>query len=357
MAAVNLKTASIILDRAFTEAHIQDDDIGRRIDAILRGSHKTYRYILVTALLAKSSDEKIDILSLQKGDGSAGKYDARTLCHKVVVPFEKLRLPGSLGSSNEPFLNKPARFASLSMTNAVRPGNDARVLSELMDVLTGISDSAAAYKYLCSALAEMKEISREYVARFSVGDTLLDISEFSQLVLDYIYKMTDHTSNGEVCPLIVSQIEQMYWGKEYKVVAHKVNERGASSKEVGDVDVYKNKELVYSIEVKDRDFTQKDVCHAIAKFRAADLDTSLFIYDKHVSIEDEDGIYEFLRETGRLGHYCCLISILNYARLRICDIKSVTISDFLDGILKFAKAINANDETVTIIKDVATKIF
>ncbi len=357
MATVNLKTASIILDRAFTEARIQNDEVGKKISGILRGEQKTYRYVLVTALLAKSTDEEVDVLSLQKGDGSEGKYDARTLCHKVVVPFEKLRLPGSLGSSNEPFLNKPARFVSLSLSNAVRSGNDSRTLSALINVLSEISDSAVAYRYLKSALAEMKKISREYVARFSVGDTLLDISEFSQLVLDYVYKLTDHTSNGEVCPLIVSQIEQMYLGKEYKVIAHKVNESGASSKEVGDIDIYKDRNLVYSIEVKDKDFTKNDVCHAVTKFRAADLDTSLFIYGKHVSIEDEGGIHELLKETGRLGHYCCLISILNYARLRICDMKSVTIRDFVNGMLKFAKAINANDGTVATIKDIAARIF
>lgn len=357
MAAVDFKTASLILDRAFVEAEFVDDAIGQKVNEILRGTHKTYRYIVVTALLAKATNEKVDILSLQKGDGKKGKYDARSLCHKVLVPFETMKLPGSLGGSNEPFLNKPARFISLSLKNAVRKGKDYQTLSDTIDMLSEIHDSQTAYKYLKSALSCMIAINKEYVAKFSVGDCLIDISEFSQLVLDYIYAITEHSMEGEVCPLIVSQLEQMYLGKDYKVEPHKVNQSGASSKEVGDIDVYnKKKELLYSIEVKDKDFSAQDVVHAITKFKQAGLDNSLFIYGKHVSFE-EDKVFQLLKKVGREGHYCCLISILNYAKLRICDLKTLTIRDFVDGLLQFAKVINVKDDTVNIVKDIASKIF
>lgn len=357
MASIDLKTASLILDRSFVEAELSSDRIGQKIREILRGTHKTYRYILVTALLAKATNDEINILSLQKGDGGDGKYDARSLCHKVLVPFETLKLPGCLGSSNEPYLNKPARFVSLSLTNTVRRGKDFQTLSDVIDVLSNISSSSDAYKYLKSALSVMKEVSKEYVSKFSVGDALIDISEFSQLVLDYIYAITEHSLEGEVCPLIVSQLEQMYLGEDFKVEPHKVNQSGASSKEVGDIDVYdNNKKLIYSIEVKDKDFSKQDVAHAIAKFRQADLNTSLFVYGKNVSF-DKDEVFQLLKEIGREGHYCCLISILHYAKLRICDLKTLTIRDFVDGLLKFAKVINAKDDTISIIKDITRRIF
>lgn len=357
MASIDFKTASLILDRAFMESVFINDSIGEEINIILRGSHKTYRYILVTALLAKATNEKIDILSLQKGDGDNGKYDARSLCHKVVVPFETLKLPGCLGGSNEPFLNKPARFVSLSPTNAVRRGKDYQTLLNVINVLSSIPDSITAYNYLKSALSVMKEISQKYISKFSVVDCLIDISEFSQLVLDYIYAISEHSLEGEICPLIVTQLEQMYLGKDFKVEPHKVNESGASSKEVGDIDVYdKKKRLVYSIEVKDKDFSRQDVVHAITKFKQAGLNTSMFIYGKNVSFDEEE-VFQLLKKIGREGHYCCLISILHYAKLRICDLKTLTIRDFVDGLLKFAKTINAKDETVVIIKDIANKIF
>jgi len=61
METIDLKTAALILERAFTESEFQDDNIGGAIDKILQGSHKTYRYILVTALLAKAENERINI--------------------------------------------------------------------------------------------------------------------------------------------------------------------------------------------------------------------------------------------------------------------------------------------------------
>lgn len=357
MATVDLKTASIVLDRAFVEAEYVDDVVGKQILDIIRGRHKTYRYILVTALLAKATNEQVNILSLQKGDGKKGKYDARSLCHNVLVPFEKLKVPGALGDSNEPYLNKPARFVMLSSKNAVRSGRDYQTLVDTINVLSSMKDSVDAYKYLKSALAVMKERSQEYVARFSVGDTLIDVSDFSQIVLDYIYAITDHSQEGEVCPLVVAELEQMYLGKDYRVKPHKVNESGASTEETGDIDVFdKEKNLVYSIEVKDKDFSEHDVAHAITKFRKAGLSNSMFIYGKNVRFEEKE-TFQLLKAVGREGHYCCLMSILNYAKLRICDLKTLTVREFVSGLLRFSKAINANDDTIEIIKDIARKIF
>lgn len=68
MVSVDFKAASLILDRAFIEANSEKGLIGQKITEILRGPHKTYRYVLVTALLAKATNKDIDILSLQKGD-------------------------------------------------------------------------------------------------------------------------------------------------------------------------------------------------------------------------------------------------------------------------------------------------
>lgn len=357
MASVDIITASLILDRTFIEASSIEDETAKIIASILKGTHKTYRYILVNALLAKATNENIDILSLQKGDGKKGKYDARTLCHKVLVPFEKLKLPGCLGNSNEPFLNKPARFTSLSISNAVRTGKDKETLTNLIAVLSRIRSSESAYSYLKSAMMILKANHEEYLKKFSIGDALIDVSDFSQLVLDYIYKITNHTMEGEICPLVVAELERLYLGKDFKVIPHKVNESGSSSKEIGDIDIFDSEgTLVNAIEVKDKNFSEQDVIHATTKFRQAHLASSLFIYGKNVTF-DENSVHQALKKIGREGHYCCLISILNYARLRISDLKSVTVRDFVAGLLNFSKIINANDNTINTIKLIANQIF
>ena len=92
------------------------------VDDVLEHTHLTYKYILVTALTAKATDESVNPLCLQAKSALLGAYDARSICHGVIVPFDMEVLNKALGGSNEPFLNKPARFPELSTSNAVRGG-------------------------------------------------------------------------------------------------------------------------------------------------------------------------------------------------------------------------------------------
>lgn len=71
---MNKDTAMTVLLEALANPAKATDSIGRVIAEILRGSHKTYKYILFTALLAKATNEDIDVLSIQAGDNSSGEF-------------------------------------------------------------------------------------------------------------------------------------------------------------------------------------------------------------------------------------------------------------------------------------------
>ena len=79
-------------------------------------------------------------LVLQAGAPLQGAFDARSLCHGVVVPFEQTVLEKRLGGANEPFLNKPARYTHLSMDNAVRRGKDRTTLPRLIEVFEMVNE-------------------------------------------------------------------------------------------------------------------------------------------------------------------------------------------------------------------------
>ena len=354
---IDSEVAKQVLLRANANRLRKRDQIGKNIETILFGSHKTYRYVLVTALLAKATDEVVDILSLQAKDESEGAYDARSICHKVLVPFERNYYPNSIGGSNEPFLNKPARFTRLTTENAVRAGKDYETLVLLINTLSSIQSKEDAFSYLCSAIDVMSELEVMYRSQFSVDNISFKGDGKSQAILDYIYKLTDKILEGETCPLIVSTIEQLYLGESFIVKPHKVNESGASSKEVGDIDVFDtNEQLVESIEIKDKDFTKEDVGHAISKFIEAKLDRSMFVYGKNV-VWDKEEVYQLVGRIGRTGHYCCVISVLDYAKLRIMNIsRTVNLKDFSSLMLQFAKTINAKDETINWLKECLTEI-
>ena len=75
----------------------------------------------------------------------------------MLVPFEREHLHNAIGGSNEPFLNKPARFPELSKDNAVRAGKDRRTLHSLIRVLGNVSSSEMAFGLLVCALNALRE--------------------------------------------------------------------------------------------------------------------------------------------------------------------------------------------------------
>lgn len=60
MRKIEFGSAKKVLLRAKKRCKKVNDTTGELIEKVLRGSHKTYRYILITALLAKSTNEEID---------------------------------------------------------------------------------------------------------------------------------------------------------------------------------------------------------------------------------------------------------------------------------------------------------
>lgn len=311
---------------------------------------------MVTALLAKSTNKDVDILSLQAKDNSVGAYDARSLCHKVIVPFERSTYPNSLGGSNEPFLNKPARFQRLSKTNAVRSGNDSETLESLIKILSKIQSKKQALKYLSSALYSLQDIYSGIEEKYFIPDLEIEDEANPQSILDYVNTLMKNSFVGEMCPLVVAAIEHLYYKGGKTVVPHKVNESGASSKEVGDIDVFDNAEqLVSSIEVKDKDFTKEDVEHAITKFAQAQIEKSLFIFGKHVKFEQHD-VYETAAELGKKGYFCSVVSIMDFVRMRLYSMNGdVTINQLAHLLLEYARQINAKDETIEWIKTCTTE--
>ena len=358
MKKVSEESAKALLESLLDNPKYLCDPIGQEIRSVLEGSHKTYKYVLVTALLAKATNGDIDPLSLQAKDESEGAFDARSLCHHVVVPFERDFLPNSLGGSNEPFLNKPARYPRLTTENAVRKGHDMETLKSLNSILSKMRSSLIARKYLSSAIYNMKSIAASVAEKYELPDIGMDDLSGPQIILDFVYQVTESRFEGEICPLVVATIEHFYYGGSRIVVPHKVNESGSSSKEVGDIDIFDDKgKIVSSIEVKDKDFAKIDVEHAIKKFAYARLTKTLFIFGRAVMYDAEE-VHEIASEYGRNGYFCSVVSVLDFVKIRLSSIQqSISLQDFSSTMLSYAKKINAKDDTIDWIKNCTIEFY
>jgi hypothetical protein len=247
-----------------------------QIRVIIQGKHLTFRYLLMTALLGKATNPQINALSLQAGAEIEGAYDARSLCHQVVVPLERELLNRALGGSNEPFLNKPARFPTLSPTNAVRAGEDRALLLTLHQVLTEIQTSEQAFDSLCIAVRYALE---RQVIRQNLRPTMPSSGDGHLKILGFVEAFARRSIEGQVAAVVAGTILSLYFEQfeGFEVMVHPVNQSGASSKEVADIDVKKHGAMFVVAEVKDKAFGMQDVDHAAFKAHQSGLRSILFI--------------------------------------------------------------------------------
>ena len=92
---------------------VSDAELIGPIRRSVNGKTKTYRYVLPAQILAKMVDGRLDCRCLQSSRGGSGAFDARTLAHAVVVPFDRSN-EGVLGNSSEPYVNNPLRKPEVS---------------------------------------------------------------------------------------------------------------------------------------------------------------------------------------------------------------------------------------------------
>lgn len=349
------KDAEKVLLSAFRKRCTKKDIISDKILAILESTHKTYKYILINGLLAKATNEKINALALQARAPLEGAYDARSLCHNVLVPFERDFLHNALGGSNEPFLNKPARFTHLSNKNAVRKGQDKKTLELLIDIFNSIHTSSEAKNYLSCALdflsKEIEENKLRHNSLITYNPTLIEIYE---LIISFLEKSLE----GETIAITVATLEKMYYSrlsKKFSVVAHKVNQSGASSKETGDIDIFEENHLSYAIEVKDKKFSVYDLEHAIKKIQKKGGTKGQFIYGQH-ALFDKKQITQKISDFEKEGFMILFQDVYTYAKTILFKIDLENKQEFVDTLIKTSIEINAKSTTTNWIHDLLNNL-
>ena len=325
------------------------------IDFIIDNTHLTYKYILFTALLAKATDESVNTLCLQKKSKLPGAYDARTICHKVIVPFEMNILGKALGGSNEPFLNKPARFPELSKTNAVRRGNDQNLLNALCDnlpLITTSDDALCCLVYLLCKLIKIHD-EKKAMTSFSVEYS----SNLPSRLISYIEKALEHSYEGEVLTLLVAGTYHLIYNKPNAIFeVHPTNQSGTSSKEISDLDIYVDGELVASNELKDKDYTETDVRHAADKVLHAGGTKMLFVEGPRSSALG-NFIPEIEKEYLERNFFLRILSYKNWFSTMIGSLETIDIQEFIRFIIETAHETKFKKEVIDYLYLLAQEEF
>ena len=164
------------------------EDPDSHIDAVQNSRLVSVRYALVTQLLGKHADGRRDALCLQRGEPEgatgAGRWDPRSFCSTVVVPWVQ-STNHVLGTSSDPYVSNPLRRSRLDDWSI--PLRDRAEWERLVTILAGVQgrdDAEYTETVLRGCLAS---IARRYAAldvpypvpnRVSLSQTLTGVTSF-----------------------------------------------------------------------------------------------------------------------------------------------------------------------------------
>lgn len=270
----------------------------QQVRDIIRGEQVTYRYILVTAALSKAANPGIHYRALQKGSRLQGAYDARSVAHGVVVPFEKSH-GERLGGSNEPFLNRPARYPEFDMSNRDRSRGAQQRLFDLLDFCQTRSQTDKGFPraFLRQVLKEMMAVSPSR-QEFRVPPVQASLKKTVQVVNEYLAASGSGERLAAVCAAVFSSISL---GTQLQIVAYPVNWSDKFAKTAGDIEFRVGTRVVKAAESKDKPITESDVRHCLMKAKQHNLTEYILLSGAGVVPKDRQGIGEFIDSQTREG--------------------------------------------------------
>lgn len=245
------------LDNEWTER------INEAIERMNKKQAKAFNYMLFSAILTKATHHNINAFSLQASSGKNG-YDARSMCSKVIIPFEDKYLENILGSTGDPLVGKPGRYPCISKKNKTRNKDGLKALYNFICELEQSSPSEVhecliAYLYIQRQASLKLKIERMPPTPQS-KETFIWLSQVCRKILKKCH-------NGETSLAVAAfALFLLTRGRKgVSILVHHVNMSGKSKRQKGDIDVYCGPDLLYVVEVKDKEFSLRDIKVAAKK--------------------------------------------------------------------------------------------
>ena len=269
-----LEESKTLLDELWIQGDGLPDGLSTEIihdiDLLLNDdAGQTYPFALIAQLLGPTVDIRLDPLSIQvscktsHGIPEGAAWDARSLAHKVVVPWNQTN-EYPLGTANQPYVNNPLRFAYID--DAMRGAQKYKIqFDALRRVLTfSRANPACRVALLQSALVSAKNRLTARAIEFT-PPLRLSIPTLRTLIESYV----SERSLGLRLQVVVAAIARAIY-RSQSDVAVKTNKSTAADVATlngADVCVEKSGVSIVLIEVKDRGISTADLHDAIRKAR------------------------------------------------------------------------------------------
>ena len=264
-------------------------DLTPLIQSCLTSRTKTYHYVLPTQLLAKAVDPDLDAHCLQAGYNVPGAFDARTVAHKVIVPFDQAN-HRVLGGSPEPYVNNPLRVPAV--TAEYRAQQKAKVdwdkLVAVLDAVENAKALAFVNQVLSQVLFEVYKLLADVEVTYPTPNRV-SLDRTRQLIREYMAVASGGDRMEAVCAALFQTIGERF-GIFDTVKREEVNVADASSGMLADIECWVGDKIVLLVEVKDRVLTLIQLDTKLDLARSRRIAEILFIAQSGENPEDTEDI-------------------------------------------------------------------
>jgi len=280
-------------------------DVAGAVRRSVNSPTKTYRYVLPTQLLGKLTDPALDCRCVQASSGLAGAFDARSLCHGVIVPFD--RANGSvLGGSPEPYANNPLRIPALVREHRAAQKNKAG-FDDLVAVLEFAQRCPEAVPALFGCLLGAVRDRLERIAVTYPVPNRVSLRQTRQALATFLDQRTGGLRLQAVAVALFRRLGEAL-ALFADVRSADVNAADASTGSVADLECLDGSGAVLlAVEVKDRTLTLRHAQDKLPGIRQKGIRELLFLVHGGVDAQERQAVDQLLEREFTTGQnlYVC----------------------------------------------------
>lgn len=264
------------------------EELRTQIQAVHAAPDVAFKYILVTGLLGKLTNPQVHPRALQARSELEGAYDARSLCHRVIVPFEQSR--GDLfGRSREPLVSKAARHPEHRGDNPqLRNRTLAATLHTTLEAARVANPDAVRAMLTLSLYLGRRRAGLRIVAEVPPDRNLLR-------TLTFVSRWIELGRGGASLVSVVAAFVRLL--SDGVVRAYHPNASDATSRTAGDIEVFGEGGVrLAAYECKQRPLSPSDIRAGLDKAREAGGIEYVFVYSAGLETAVEEEIARLLDE-------------------------------------------------------------
>lgn len=288
-------------------------EIAKDIRRAVNSRTKTYRYVLPTQLLAKLVDRGLDSRCLQAARGGPGAFDARTVAHNVIVPFDQAN-HCVLGGAPEPYVNNPLRVPEVTEKHRAAQRN-----KEDWDVLCRVLSQVEAARSLDLPPQAFEQVLVEVYRRLSEVRIAYPAPQRASLssAMESIARFLDKPSGGDRLLACTAALFSLL-GRRFQLFSEvrraSITAADAATGMLADLEcVSDSGEVVIAVEVKDRELTITQLQAKMTDIRQMRVSEVFFVAQRGIAEPNGDAIARHVQQEFATGQNVYITDLLKLA--------------------------------------------